>query len=71
MEQPTENFSVDAAAISKELAPFQMAVLYLRAMRNELEYDSNILEKIRDGCITYIRSYFEDILSMCIVSTIV
>ena len=60
--------SVDTAAISQELSPLQVAALYLRAMRNELEYDTNILERIEDGCIAYIRRCFEDILAIYTVS---
>lgn len=50
---------------STEISSFQTALLYLRSVRNELEYDSRILERLRDGCIAYVEDYFAEILAMC------
>lgn len=58
------NAKGEDAACSEEVSSYQIAVLYLRSMKNELEYDTRVFERMRDDCVAYIHSYFEDLLAV-------
>jgi hypothetical protein len=63
IEVPT-CYAAQAVKSSNVMSSFQEAMLCLRAMQNELEYGSGILERIRDGCVSYIKCYFKDIKAL-------
>lgn len=48
-----------------KISSFQMAIWYLRALRNGLEYDTRLLETLRHSCIAYVDDCFAEIVAMC------
>lgn len=52
-----------------KISSFQMTILYARSWHNRLEYDTRILETLRNDCIAYIQDYFTEIVALCSPAT--